>query len=121
MKTLFVRLCTISRPIPYTQKLTTPALNNTKTLITFLLVLLSLVLLSLQTALADATPIIPQKTSGESDSDDGELIQQTGSLLVEILPEETIYDGAQWRIDYGAWHDSYEIVTGLISGTYRIM
>ena len=120
MKRLFVRLYTISRPIPYTQKLTTPALTDTKTLITFLLVLLSLVLLSLETALADATHIIPQKTSGESDSDDGELIQQTGSLQVAILPQEAIDAGAQWRVDDGAWHDSNDIVTGLTLGTHRV-
>ncbi|MHC4643500.1 MAG: hypothetical protein ACYS32_17805, partial [Planctomycetota bacterium] len=106
MKRLFVRLCTISRPIPYTQKLTTPGLTDMKTLITFLLVLLSTVLLSLETALADATQIIPQKTSGQSDFKDDEVIQQTGSLQVTILPQEAIDANAQWRVDGGTWRDS---------------
>jgi hypothetical protein len=101
-------LCTISRPIPYTQKFAPPALTNNKTLITFLLVLLSLVLLSCEIALADAT------------SDDAQFIQQTGSLQVTILPQEAIDAGARWRVDEGAWHDSNDIVSGLMSGTHGI-
>ena len=120
MKRLFVRLCTFSRPIPYTQKLTTPGLTKMKTLITFLLVLLSPVLLSLETALADATHIIPQKTSGESDFEDDELIQQTGSLQVTIFPQEAIDANAQWRVDGGTWRDNNDIVAYLSVGSHTI-
>ncbi|NIP55678.1 MAG: hypothetical protein GWN77_06655 [Gammaproteobacteria bacterium] len=108
MKRLLVRPCTISRHIPYTQKPTAQPLTNTKTLVTLLSLLLSLVLPSYKTALADAN------------SDDGQIIQQTGSLLVTILPQQAIDAGAQWRIDEGPWQDSNDIVTGLTVGTHRV-
>jgi hypothetical protein len=91
-----------------------------KTLITFLLVLLSPVLLSLETALADATHIIPQETSGESDFKDDEVIQQTGSLQVTIFPQEAIDANAQWRVDGGTWRDSNDTEAYLYVGSHTV-
>jgi len=108
VKRLLVRLYTFSRPIHYTQKLNTLRPTYTKTPVTFLLVILSLVLLSYQTAPASIA------------SEDGPSIQQTGSLQVTILPQEVIDAGAQWRVDEGPWHDSNDVVTGLAAGSHRV-
>ncbi|MHC4084262.1 MAG: hypothetical protein ACYSU5_03510 [Planctomycetota bacterium] len=91
-----------------------------KTLITFLLVLLSPVLLSLETALADATHITSQKTSGESDFKDDEVIQQTGSLQVTIFPQEAIDANARWRVDGGTWRDSNDTEAYLYVGSHTV-
>ncbi|MDH4203529.1 MAG: lamin tail domain-containing protein [Phycisphaerae bacterium] len=36
----------------------------------------------------------------------GAYAQQTGTLVVNISPQQAINDGAQWRVDGGSWRDS---------------
>ena len=46
--------------------------------------------------------------------------RQTGSLIVNLYPQEAVCAGAQWRIDGGDWQDSGKTVTGLIVGDHII-
>ncbi len=45
---------------------------------------------------------------------------QNGSLSVAITPAEAKTDGARWRVDGGAWKESGQTVSGLISGTHTV-
>jgi hypothetical protein len=93
---------------------------GTKTLIFFLAAGLPLILISLQPTLASPSPLKLQKTFGETDLDNDESVQQTGSLEVIILPQAAIDDGAKWRVDFGIWRDSYDIATGLTAGFHMV-
>ncbi|MHC4110389.1 MAG: NHL repeat-containing protein, partial [Planctomycetota bacterium] len=50
----------------------------------------------------------------------GTYIQQKGSLLVTISPQEAIDGGAQWRVDGGIWRDSNDIATNLTVGSHTV-
>jgi hypothetical protein len=61
-----------------------------------------------------------QVNDGQTTSLTGTYTQQTGSLQVTILPAEAAAEGAQWRVDLGAWHDSNDIVSGLPVRLYTV-
>lgn len=43
-----------------------------------------------------------------------------GSLQVTLLPAPAVADGAQWRVDGGAWQDSDAIVRHLTAGAHTV-
>ncbi|MCP4345240.1 MAG: hypothetical protein GY795_06900 [Desulfobacterales bacterium] len=45
---------------------------------------------------------------------------QTGSLQVDIAPQEAADAGAQWNVDNGAWQNSASIVSGLAEGSHIV-
>lgn len=45
---------------------------------------------------------------------------KTGSLIVNILPQEAIDDGMQWKVDNGSWQDSAETVSNLSVGKHTV-
>lgn len=44
-----------------------------------------------------------------------------GTLRVNIIPEEALTDGAQWRIDGEEWRDSGSVHTSLAMGSHKVM
>ena len=45
---------------------------------------------------------------------------QTGYLQVNLAPLNAANAGAQWQVDDGAWHNSGELVTSLLSGSHTV-
>ncbi|MHC4084263.1 MAG: hypothetical protein ACYSU5_03515 [Planctomycetota bacterium] len=56
---------------------------------------------------------------GQTTNTSGTYVQ-AGSLLVTISPQEAIDANAQWRIDGGPWHDSNELLTGVVVGSRTV-
>jgi hypothetical protein len=57
---------------------------------------------------------------GQTTTTSGTYTTQGGSLQVTILPQAAIDDGAQWRVDGGAWRDSNYVETNLPIGYHAV-
>ncbi len=50
----------------------------------------------------------------------GEYVQQVGSLMVTIAPQEAIAAGAQWQVDGGAWQNSGTTLSSIPVGSHTV-
>lgn len=44
----------------------------------------------------------------------------SGVLVVNLLPSQAVMEGAQWRINQGAWHQDGDLLPMLPQGTYEV-
>ena len=45
---------------------------------------------------------------------------QTGNLQIYLTPRNAVTTGVQWQVDDGSWHDSGDIVSGLLSCNHTV-
>ena len=58
--------------------------------------------------------------AGETESVSVSYSREYGSLMVDIVPDEAVAAGAQWRVDQGAWQDSGETVSDVYVGGHIV-
>ena len=59
-------------------------------------------------------------SNGRTSTVAGTYVQQVGSLMVTISPQAAIDEGAQWKLDSGAWQPSGAIITNLPAGSHTV-
>ena len=59
-------------------------------------------------------------TANQTTTASGTYSPQTGSLQVTLSPSAVVSAGAQWRVDWGAWHNSGYTQSGLSVGSHTV-